>query len=701
MSEDLEHSREASPPSAQPGEQGQSEEHAEPRLLCAGEAHPLSNEPDARLISVLIPVKNGASELRELLPRVLSQRCDARVEIVAVDSGSSDETVEVLRQFSATVGAIDPRSFNHGLTRNLAATYARGNVLVFVNQLTLPADDCWLANLVAPLDYNPQVAGVYSRILPRADADPLTQKDVLVWPPLPSIRGIEDPLQYERLSPIEFLDLISFHTVSAAIRPEVLAQIPFRQVRTIGEDMLWAKEALEGGYKIQYEPTSVVLHSHNYSYAEILGRYFDHGVANIELLRQRHHFGHVGGDFEGVRLHANEMVARIAMEVGEDWRFLGQRLPAYASDLRQWRITSLIRRTAKFVGVWLGSNTDDRFTTVEELLRSLLHSQVADNANELWAFLGGLMSSIENAVEGAEQRTVVSADEVLTRIAVAIGKNWQTLAQNQPSDERELEEAQIKAGIRGIAEVVEQWIRTHPHALRSHPDAFLSLTNQVRVGGPTEQGSSMASDSTGSAARGSWHRDIALSPTRAVTADGWRVDTAGLFESVDSGSALIRSMKLELRSRVRERDEVIRSLQLELHDKVGEANQVIANLQSELQEKVADRDQIIGGLQTELQEKVADRDRIICALQAELQEKVADRDRIIGALQAELAAQVGTSNRATNDLTAQSDATSGTYHGTSPLSLGGRRVGRIYQAGLGFGTAVYRRLMMLLPIWRD
>src|SRR5439155_26357319 len=58
---------------------------AEPQLLFEGQIHPLSDGTTDRLISVLLPVKNGAAQLGELLPRILSQRSRANVEVIAVD----------------------------------------------------------------------------------------------------------------------------------------------------------------------------------------------------------------------------------------------------------------------------------------------------------------------------------------------------------------------------------------------------------------------------------------------------------------------------------------------------------------------------------------------------------------------------------------------------------------------------------------
>ena len=59
------------------------------------------------MISIVMPVKNGAAMLSECLPQVLRQRTTDRIEIIAIDSGSTDNSIEVLKKFGATVLAIE------------------------------------------------------------------------------------------------------------------------------------------------------------------------------------------------------------------------------------------------------------------------------------------------------------------------------------------------------------------------------------------------------------------------------------------------------------------------------------------------------------------------------------------------------------------------------------------------------------------
>jgi GT2 family glycosyltransferase len=314
--------------------------------VAEGEVHWLSNEPSGRLVSVMLPVKNGADRLRQLLPLVLEQETSDCVELVAVDSGSTDDTVDVLREFGATVISIQASAFNHGLTRNLAADFARGDVFVYLNQSATPADRTWLASLVSALDRDPFVAGACSCVLPRDEADLLTRRDGLRDPSASlerQIRQIEGADRYATLSPHQLRLLVNFHTVSAAIRPEVLARIPFREV-LMGEDMLWAKEVLEAGLKIQHEPSSVVFHSHAYSFADVLRRNVDDGFATREIV--------------GRRMADEDVVPTIASLVRDDWRFLAEDCVLDRLELEQWRLDAVMRRSAQIAGQWLGTNRE-------------------------------------------------------------------------------------------------------------------------------------------------------------------------------------------------------------------------------------------------------------------------------------------------------------------------------------------------------
>jgi rhamnosyltransferase len=224
------------------------------------------------LISVLIPVKNGGAELARCLDAIQRQRLDAELEVVVVDSGSTDGSIAAATSRGARVRVIPPESFRHGSARNLAADEARGDILVFTTQDAVAADDDWLRTLVAPLA-DRSVAGVYGRQLPHADASPPEQYFLeFLYGPVSRVQRIRD------LSELTF-ETTLFSNVNSAMLRSTWEQHRFRDDLIMSEDQEWSRRVLLDGYAIAYEARAAVRHSHSYSIADAFRRFFDSGVS--------------------------------------------------------------------------------------------------------------------------------------------------------------------------------------------------------------------------------------------------------------------------------------------------------------------------------------------------------------------------------------------------------------------------------------
>jgi rhamnosyltransferase len=157
---------------------------------------------------------------------------------------------------------IEPAAFNHGTTRTLGAASTTGEWIVFMNGHVWPADEHWLSALLAPFAWDPRVAGVYSRQLPKPGCTPAMACEGYL-PPLGQVKSLAGLTEVEIRRHLR--ELIFFTTVSCAIRRSVWEQIPFQDGIPAAEDQDWGKRALEAGYSLVYEPASRVLHSHNYA----------------------------------------------------------------------------------------------------------------------------------------------------------------------------------------------------------------------------------------------------------------------------------------------------------------------------------------------------------------------------------------------------------------------------------------------------
>lgn len=294
--------------------------------------------------SVVIPAKNGADTIGACLDAVLSQDYDGDVDILVIDSGSTDGTVEeILARPGVRLHRIPPEAFDHGDTRNLGAGMTSGEAIVFLVQDAEPVDGNWLSALVANLENDPGVAGAFSRILPRPDANPLTMRSCegdLCFRTERVEEWQHSPEEWAALDPHSLRLRCNFNNVSSVIRRGVWERLPLER-GTFGEDIKFARAAIEAGCKIVFEPDSRVFHSHEYgplsAYrrtridADLNMRYL--GRPNIERL------GHV--------------ITMTRQAVREDLSHLRR-----SAQPRAKRWASLLRspayRFAEFFGFWRG-----------------------------------------------------------------------------------------------------------------------------------------------------------------------------------------------------------------------------------------------------------------------------------------------------------------------------------------------------------
>ena len=217
-------------------------------------------------ISVVIPTKNGGGLFRDVMEGLCRQQFEGTIEILIVDSGSSDGTVDVARNYGAKVLFIKPSEFNHGTTRNFGIQRALSETIVLMTQDAVPANEYLIKSLFMAFD-DPNVAGVYARQIPRPEADIITRRNLDAWltgEMKPRMTSIDDMKQYSALPPMVRYKLCNFDNVCSAVRRSVWQQIHFKK-SSFGEDIEWGKDVLEAGWKIAYSPEACVIHSHNRS----------------------------------------------------------------------------------------------------------------------------------------------------------------------------------------------------------------------------------------------------------------------------------------------------------------------------------------------------------------------------------------------------------------------------------------------------
>ena len=225
----------------------------------------------APVVSIVVPTWNGAGTLPALLAAAARAARRHPLEVVAIDSGSSDETVPLLRAAGARILDLGGATFGHASARNRAAAYARGRILVWLTQDVAPDGDEWLGVFLEALD-DPRVAGVFGRQLPR-DASPEEAYLVGVnYPDAP--RRIDAAAVAGGFGP----GRLFYSSAFAAMRREVWERVPFPDV-VMSEDQAWAMAVASLGLVVEYAPRARALHGHRLSLGRAFRRNFDSGSA--------------------------------------------------------------------------------------------------------------------------------------------------------------------------------------------------------------------------------------------------------------------------------------------------------------------------------------------------------------------------------------------------------------------------------------
>jgi len=224
-------------------------------------------------ISVLIRTKNEEKYLGQTLSAIFSQTYKD-LEVLIVDSGSTDNTLAIAGEFPAIIYEIKPEDFTWGYALNYGFERANGKYVVCLSGHALPLTDQWLELLIANFK-DDKVAAVMSSSLPFPDCNPFDRRGLL--------KRFNVPKQEIGAGPPYI-----FGNHSSVIRKSVWEKIPFDETLSYAEDHDWAMKVIKAGYKIIYEPEAKTYHSHNENLKQIYKRSYSEALARKTLKLQKY-----------------------------------------------------------------------------------------------------------------------------------------------------------------------------------------------------------------------------------------------------------------------------------------------------------------------------------------------------------------------------------------------------------------------------
>lgn len=277
---------------------------------------------------IIVPVRNGGARWREAAAALHAAVADPSL-VAVVDSGSTDGSDRVARESRFEVERIDPRTFNHGGTRQKAVDrFCEGRqIAIFLTHDAVLEGAQSLAVLLGAFS-DPQVGAAYGRQLPHRGARPFEAHMALFnYGAVSETRSMADAA---RLG----IKAAYISNSFGAYRISTLRSCGgFPEHLILGEDASVAVRMLMSGWKVRYCADACVRHSHAYTILQESQRYFDFGVLHSQLPDLMRNFGAAEG--EGARFVASE--AR------------------YMMDHAPWLLPEVfVRNAAKYTGYRLG-----------------------------------------------------------------------------------------------------------------------------------------------------------------------------------------------------------------------------------------------------------------------------------------------------------------------------------------------------------
>ena len=227
---------------------------------------------DTPLISVALLTRNAGPLLDRVLDGIGMQETDRAVEIVAMDSGSDDGTVERLEKAGARVESINPKDFNFGATRDFLYTLTQGEFVVNLSQDAVPSDAHWLEHLIAPLLNDEKVAVSCGRSVP----DPDRGFAQFPWEKNGYFYYTREMRRFRE----QYGHGVSF--ANSAVRRSAWEQIRFQPI-VLGEDFQFQVALHETNWTTAFPDDAAVLHHHDYTLATLRRRCRDEGTALAQL----------------------------------------------------------------------------------------------------------------------------------------------------------------------------------------------------------------------------------------------------------------------------------------------------------------------------------------------------------------------------------------------------------------------------------
>lgn len=237
-------------------------------------------------LSVAIPTLNAGPGLSRVLQALHMQEGLDSLELLVIDSGSTDGTPDVARDGGARVVTIPPGSFSHGRVRNQAMELSSADTVLLLVQDALPLERTAAIRLWQRLQDDPRAAAATARQVPRSDADLYAAFVVLFHDR--EVLARRRPGGTPTRTPLERRAAACLDNVCSLVRRSAWHELRFADV-PYAEDLEFALRALDAGWRIAVAEDVAVAHSHTRDAVYFLRRSVADRLFVAPLVEDREH----------------------------------------------------------------------------------------------------------------------------------------------------------------------------------------------------------------------------------------------------------------------------------------------------------------------------------------------------------------------------------------------------------------------------
>lgn len=212
--------------------------------------------------SIVIRAYNEEKHIGRLLEGI-KQQTVMDVEIILVDSGSTDGTVSVAESFGTHIVHIPSAEFTFGRSLNFGVQTVTREFVVIASAHIYPVYPDWLESLLRPFE-DEQVALSYGKQRGYESSKFSEHQIFHQW--YPDVSKLNQ-------------ETVFCNNANAAIRKNLWEKNPYDETLTGLEDLAWAKWAKEQGYKISYVAEAEIVHIHNETPRGVYNRYCREAMA--------------------------------------------------------------------------------------------------------------------------------------------------------------------------------------------------------------------------------------------------------------------------------------------------------------------------------------------------------------------------------------------------------------------------------------